>query len=162
MTNLICVEIDALADAFSSVNNSERITSKFNFYPSPNHPLVLFRPFYQQLGLVLTRDSPSNQQRKREPPPTTTPHTQIVLPSTDVPTTPPPSENPINPQYSPGSVATASSAAEEKAEHYTQAFVNAFVYGSHESLRQWLDPFVWYHERDYRVQHTYPAQDNSG
>ena len=156
IANLIFIEIDALANAFSSVNSSDRITPEFNFYPSPDHRLMLFGPFYQQLGLILTRDSPPNQ-RLREPPLNPNSRTHIVLPSVAAPSTPPPSANLVDPQYSSGSSATASSGAEEKDEHYTQSFANAFVYASHESLRKWFGPFAWYHETNCRLQHSYAA-----
>lgn len=99
---------------------------------------MLFGHFYQQLSLILTRDSPPSQ-RSRELPVNTTSRTQIVLPSSaTAPATPPPSGNSINPQYSSGSSATFSSGAEEKEEHYTDSFANAFVFASYESLRNWL------------------------
>jgi hypothetical protein len=159
-TNLICLGIDILVNAFSMVNNSDRITPEFNFYASPDHPLMLFGHVYQQLSLILTRDSPPSQ-RSREPPANATSRTQIVLPSSAAtPTTPPPSANPVNTQYSSGSSATFSSGAEEKDEHYTDSFANAFVFASYESLRNWLQPLAWYDETNCRLQHSYAAQDN--
>ena len=139
------------------MNNSDRIPPEFNFDASSHPLLIRFEHFYQQLGLILTRDSPSNQ-RPRDPPLNTNPRTQIVLPSTAAPSTPPPSANPVNPQYSSGSSGTASSGAEEKDEHFTHSFANAFVYASYESLKKWLEPFAWYHETNCRVQHSYASQ----
>ena len=155
MANVACIGIDALADAFSNVNNSDRITPQYNFYPSPDHPLMHFGDFYEQLSLILTRDQPPNHG-SRERPLNTNSRTQIVLPSS--PTTPPPSPTPINPQYSSGSSATASSAAEEKDEHYTHSFANAFVYASQQSLRNWLESFAWYRDTQYKLRRSYAAQ----
>ena len=156
MTNLIFIEIDALADAFLNVNNSDRITPQFYFNASSHPLLIRFEYFYRQLGLILTRDSPPNQS-SREQSQNTTSRTQVVLPSTAAPSTPPPSTNRINPQYSSGSSATASSRTEEKDEHYTQSMANVFVYASYESLRTWLEPFTWDQEMNYRLQHSYAA-----
>jgi hypothetical protein len=144
-------------DAFSSINNSHRITPEFNF-DATSHPLLSrFDQFYEQLSLILTCDSSPNQGRKK-PPLNPSSRTQIVLPSSTVaPTTPPQSTNAINPQYSSGSSASASSQAEEKDEHYTQSFATEFVYESYKLLLKWLQPIAWYRETKYKLRHPYAA-----
>lgn len=154
----ICLEIDSLADAISRVNNSDRLTPEFKFAAPAGHPLVHFKRFYEQLGLNLSRKS-SPKQRPQEAPVDTTPPTQITLPFPMAPfTTPPSSDNPIDPQYSSGSAATASSGAESKDEFYTDSCANAFVAGSLYSLDTWLQQVAWYRETRCQLHHTYVAQ----
>jgi len=61
ITNLICIEIDALVDAFLTVNNSAYMTAEFNFDAS-SHPLLSrFDEIYEQLSHILTHPSPCEQ-----------------------------------------------------------------------------------------------------
>lgn len=141
------VEINTLAQAFTSVNNSNRITPKFIFNRSSYPQLVNFRQFYRQLSLIISRDGPL-VHGPLDPP---SPPTQIVSPfTTSVPTTPPPSSaNPVDPQYS------GSSGAESKDEHYTDLCAYEFVRDSYEVLEDALQQHTWYRETDYQLQQMY-------
>jgi len=153
-----CIDIDVLVNAMLSVNNSERITPEFRFTASSHPRLILFQGFYQQLSLVLARDRSPNQTR-RETPLVSTPPRQVASPPPAAdPSTPPLSANPVDPQYSSGSIATVSSGAESKDESITDAFTNGFVSACHFSLQDSLFPVSWFRDTDYRLEHSYAEQ----
>ena len=148
-TNFVHIEINTLAQTFTTVNDSNRITPKFVFNRSSYPQLVNFRQFYRQLSLIISHDGPLNPGPE-DSPSKTTPPTQITSPiSTVVPTTPPPPANPVDPQYS------GSSGAESKDEHYTHLCAYEFVKASYELLEDTLQHHAWYRETDYQLQQMY-------
>jgi len=157
--NKYCVDIDTLVNAMLSVNNSECITPEFRFTASSHPSLIRFEPFYGQLRLVLSRDAPPEQIRRETSPGSTPPPQLASPPSATDPSTPPPSPNPVDPQYSSGSIATASSGVESKEESVTDAFTNAFLSGCHFSLQDSLCRVSWFLETEYTLEHEYATSN---
>ena len=150
-----CQEIDGIANEFERVNGSGRINPGFEFDDSSHPQLFRFEQFYQKLRVIVSRN-PLSTSRPRDSP-ETTPPTQTTSPSAaNLPTTPPPSTNPVNPQYSSTSNVTASSGAESTDEHFTQSLANEFLYGSYRSLLKSLNSIAWYSHTEYKLQHGCP------
>ena len=123
---MLRIVVNDIATALSNVNNSERIT--FAYEPDFVHghsPLISeFKRFYRQLPDLL---------RVREKPPTDD-HTNDAR---------------RKPRYSSPGMESAKSgtsgvSGESDAEHLTQALANAFLYGSHETLREHLRTHAWF------------------
>lgn len=142
---------------FRNVNDSHRITSEFKFDDAFRPRLIRFEGFYQKLRLILSRKPSSEDQQGK--PVDATPPPQTVMPTTSVsPTTPPPSTNSVDPQYSSTSNVTVSSKAESTDEHFTQSLANVFIYASYQSLKKSLSSIAWYRETNYELQHRCPAE----
>jgi len=151
-------EIENMAKEFETVNAAGCITPTFDFDDSSHPSLIRFDQFYQKLRLILSRNPSTSTKHRQEAPLHTTPPTPIVSPLA-IPTTPPPSQNLVNPHYSSASNVTASSAAESTDEHFTQSLANIFVYGSYRSLLKSLNSIAWYRETNYKLQHEYAPKD---
>ena len=146
-----CQEIDSIANELERVNGSRRITPEFEFDDSSHHKLLRFEAFYEMFALLLSR-KPDATYRPGDETSEATPPTQTTFPSAaNVSTTPPPSTNVIDPQYSSTSNATASSKAESTDEHYTHSLANEFVGASYRSLLKSLNSIAWYRDTKYKL-----------
>ena len=149
LTDSAPVEIDALAKAFTNVNSSNPLTPKFIFDRSSYPQLGDFRRFYKQLRFVIS----SVNQNSGDLAPNSPPPAQITAPTPmPIQTTPPPSANPVDPQYS------ASSGGDSKDEHFTNTLALEFATCAYECLEDALRLHSWYRETDYELVQLYCAQ----
>ena len=149
--------IDKAANEFEQMNGSKTITPEFEFNVSQAPLLVLFTSFYQRFNYLLSLENPQN--RPMPEPFDTTPPSQRTIPSA-VMNTPPPSTNPVDPQYSSASNTTSASyttsaSGESKDEESPDSCVNDFVQATFLLLKSSLDHMAWYKGTNNRLQQTY-------
>ena len=139
-----------MAKEFEKINGSKKITPEFRFDASQVPALLAFKFFYRRLRYLLSFEKPEIQTSAE--PFYTTPPTQTTVPAS-VFETPPPSTNPINPQYSSSSNATSAS-AESKDEAASDSCANDFVHATFDLLEDSLDQMAWYKGTKYAFQET--------
>ena len=132
--------IDKVAKEFERVNGSKTITPEFEFDVSQVPTLIHFTFFYRRLDYLLSYENPQ-MQPLAEP----------------LHTTPPPSTNPVDPQYSSTSNMTSSSnatsaSAESKDEESSDSCVNDFIHATFEILRKSLKQMAWYKGTKQKLQ----------
>jgi hypothetical protein len=125
---------------FEQINDSKEITSTFKFKVSQHPSMVQFKKFYMDFSQVLRKNLPLS-------PPTMT--SQTVTPPLQ--TTIPP-----DPQYSSSST-TSTTSRDSKAEHYTQAAANDFLYSTVASIEDPLEKFAWYRGGEVQLVSTFLA-----
>ena len=148
-----CPVIDKAAKEFEHVNRSKTITPAFEFNVSHTPTLLRFELFYNRLSCLLSLENPQMQPSTERL--YTTPPLQTTLPAS-VMETPPPSSNPVDPQYSSTSNTTSSSYAtsastESKDEHSSESCANDFVNATFGLLRKSLEQIAWYKGTTYRI-----------
>jgi len=148
-----CTVIDNIAKELEKVNGSKTITPPFKFAVSQAPSLAFFKTFYERLDTLLSLENPPKQPSAENL--HTTPPTQTALP-TAVFATPPPSTNPVDPQYSSTSDATSASyvtsaSGESKDEHSTDSFANDFVCATLNLLEEPLEQMAWYGARGSKL-----------
>ena len=142
-----------MAEELEQVNGSKTITPEFELNVSHTPTLLRFELFYIRLSFLLSVENPQMQPSTELL--CTTPPTQTTLPAS-VMETPPPSTNPVDPQYSSTSNTTSSSNAtsasgESKDEHSSDSCVNDFVNATFGLLRKSLEQMAWYKGTKYRL-----------
>jgi len=128
---VLIIVIEQVADELANVNYSNTLTVEFEFKKS-NHPSIwLFSKFYNDLIQTIrkeSRDTPNSQ--------TNTPQGQTTVPP-----------NPRHP--SPSTESTSS--LDSKAEHFTHAAANDFLWATFDTIG--VKEYPWY-PKIYRIHHA--------